>query len=154
LTKQQGTRRKEGQMVRAKNGDRVAVHYIGTLDNGRIFDSTQEVGPLRFTLGAGEVPALEAEVRGMAAGEVKNILVPAAEAYGPRRQENIAVLQRAQLPPETEPRAGQKVQIRLASGRELLMRVVAVSEDEVTLDGNHVLAGLDLTFALRLESID
>lgn len=153
--KPQGTRRKEGQMVRAKNGDQVAVHYIGTLDNGRIFDSTQEVGPLRFTLGAGEVfPALEAAVCGMVAGEVKNILIPAAEAYGPRCQENIAVLQRAQLPPGAEPRTGQKVQIRLASGRELLMRVVAVSEDEVTLDGNHALAGLDLTFALRLESID
>jgi peptidylprolyl isomerase len=151
----QGTRRKEGQMVRAKNGDRVAVHYIGTLDNGRIFDSTQEVGPLRFTLGAGEVfPGLEAAVCGMAAGEVKNILIPAAAAYGPRRQENIAVLQRSQLPLETEPRTGQKVQIRLASGRELLMRVVGVSEAEVTLDGNHALAGLDLTFALRLESID
>jgi peptidylprolyl isomerase len=70
-------------MVRAKNGDRVAVHYIGTLDNGRIFDSTQEVGPLRFTLGAGEVfPALEAAVCGMAAGEVKNI-IPAAPTAAP-----------------------------------------------------------------------
>ena len=64
-------------MVRAKTGDTVAVSYIGTLDNGRIFDSTQEAGPLRFTLGAGEVfPALEAAVCGMAAGEVKNILIP------------------------------------------------------------------------------
>lgn len=141
-------------MVRAKNGDSVAVHYIGTLDNGRIFDSTQEAGPLRFTLGAGEVfPALEAAVCGMAAGEVKNVLIPAEEAYGPRRKENVAILKRAQLPAEAEPRVGQKVQICLASGRELLMRVVGVSEDGVTLDGNHALAGLDLTFALRLESI-
>lgn len=141
-------------MVRAKIGDTVAVHYIGTLDNGRIFDSTQEVGPLWFTLGAGEVfPALEAAICGMAAGEVKNILIPAAEAYGPRRQENMTVLPRAQLPPGADPRPGQKVQILLASGRELQMRVVTVSEDVVSLDGNHALAGLDLTFALRLESI-
>jgi FKBP-type peptidyl-prolyl cis-trans isomerase 2 len=142
-------------MVRAKIGDTVAVHYIGTLDNGRIFDSTQEVGPLCFTLGAGEVfPALEAAVVGMAAGEVKNIQIPAAEAYGLRRRENIKVLRRQKLPPGAEPRPGQKVQICLASGRELSMRVMAVSEDAVTLDGNHALAGLDLTFALRLESID
>jgi FKBP-type peptidyl-prolyl cis-trans isomerase 2 len=141
-------------MVRAKIGDTVAVHYIGTLDNGRIFDSTQEVGPLCFTLGAGEVfPALEAAVSGMAAGEVKNVLIPAAAAYGPRRQENMTVLKRTQLPPGADPRPGQKVQIRLASGRELLMRVVAVSADVVRLDGNHALAGMDLTFALRLEAI-
>jgi FKBP-type peptidyl-prolyl cis-trans isomerase 2 len=89
----------------------------------------------------------------MAAGEVKNVLIPAAAAYGPRLRENMTVLPRAQLPPGADPRPGQKVQILLASGRELWMQVVAVGEDVVRLDGNHALAGLDLTFALRLEAI-
>lgn len=141
-------------MVRAKTRDTVTVHYIGTLDNGRIFDSTPDDEPLRFTVGAGEVfPALEEAVCGMAAGEVKNVLIPADKAYGPRRQENVAVLKREHLPPGVEPRVGQKVRICLSSGRELLMRVAGIGEAEVTLDGNHPLAGLDLTFALRLDSI-
>lgn len=142
-------------MTRAKEGDSVAIHYIGTLDNGRIFGNTEAEGePLRFTLGAGEVfPALERAVCGMAAGEVKNVLIPADEAYGPRREENVLVLPRAELPPGSEPRLGQKVQLSLRSGRELLMLVTAVDEEEITLDGNHALAGLDLTFALRLETI-
>lgn len=141
-------------MIRAKTGDRVTVSYIGTLDNGRIFDSTEESQPLTFTLGAGEVfPQLEAAIRGMAAGEVKNVVVPAAEAYGPRREENVLTIKREALPAEREVRVGQKLQISLASGRDLLVRVTAVADGEVTLDGNHALAGLDLTFALRLDEI-
>lgn len=142
-------------MKTAKTGDMVTVHYIGTLDNGRIFDRTPDDAPLRFTIGSGEVfPALEEAVCGMAAGEVRNIVIPAEKAYGPRRPENVAVLKREQLPPDVEPKIGMKLQIRLGSGRELIMMVTAIGETEVTLDGNHALAGLDLTFALRLDAID
>jgi FKBP-type peptidyl-prolyl cis-trans isomerase 2 len=142
-------------METAKKGDRVTVHYIGTLDNGRIFDRTPEDAPLRFTIGAGDVfPALEEAVRGMAAGQVKNVPIPAAAAYGPRRPENMAVLKKEQLPPGVEPEVGMKMRIRLGSGRELLLMVTGVGEAEVALDGNHPLAGLDLTFALRLDAID
>jgi len=143
-------------MIRAKEGDTVAIHYIGTLDNGRIFGNTEAEGePLRFTIGAGEVfPALEQAVLDMAPGEVKNLLIPADDAYGPRRPENVLVLQRTELPPGSEPKVGQKVRISLRSGRELLMLVTAVDDETVTLDGNHALAGLDLTFALRLEAIN
>jgi len=142
-------------MRRVVKGDAVAVHYIGTLDNGRIFDQTMDDAPLRFTVGAGEVfPALEEALCGMATGEVKNLLIPAEAAYGPRRKESMTILKKAQLPPGAVPKVGQKVQIQLASGGELLMRVVGVSAGEVILDGNHPLAGLDLTFALRLEAID
>jgi FKBP-type peptidyl-prolyl cis-trans isomerase 2 len=146
----------KGKSVRtAKRGDSVTVHYIGTLDNGRIFDRTPDDTPLRFTIGAGEVfPALEEGVCGMAAGEVRNILLPAEKAYGPRRPENVVTLKREQLPPGLEPKVGLKLQIRLGSGRELIMVVTALGEAEVTLDGNHALSGLDLTFALRLDGID
>jgi len=141
-------------MRRAEEGDTVRIHYIGTLDNGRIFDSTEGRDPLRFTIGAGEVfPALEAAVRGMAVGEVKNVFIPAADSYGPRRPENVAQLKKSDLPPGTNPRPGQKVQVRLADGSEALLLVTLVTDCSVTLDGNHPLAGLDLTFALRLEDI-
>ncbi len=143
-------------MKRAKEGDRVTIRYIGTLDNGRIFDSTEEEGqsPRSFTIGAGEVfSALEQAVVGMAVGEAKNLLIPAADAYGPRREENVVVFRRDKLPAGLEPKVGQKMQIQVTSG-EVVMLVTRVTDDEVTLDGNHFLAGLDLTFALELKSID
>ncbi len=143
-------------MRRANAGDRVSIRYIGTLDNGRIFDSTEEGGQsvLSFTIGAGEVfPALEQAVVGMAVGEAKNVVIPAADAYGPRREENVVVFRRDKLPAELEPQVGVKMQIKVASG-EVVMLVTRVTDDEVTLDGNHFLAGLDLTFALELNVID
>ena len=77
-------------MRRAKTGDMVTVHYIGTLDNGRIFDQRDMDQPLTFTVGAGEVfTILENEIVGMAVGEVKNICLLAEDAYGLRLDENL-----------------------------------------------------------------
>ena len=78
-----------GEVMReVRQGDRVHIRYIGTLDNGRIFDSTEEHGPLQVLVGSGTVfPALEAALLGMRVGEAKNLLIPAAQAYGPRLAE-------------------------------------------------------------------
>jgi len=82
-------------MKRAEHGRMVTVSYIGTLDNGRIFDSTEEGGPLTFTIGHDQVfAALEQAIIGMAVGEAKNILLAAADAYGPRLDENIIKVKR------------------------------------------------------------
>lgn len=143
-------------MVRAaRHGDRVTVNYIGTLDNGRIFHSTENGEPLVFTIGANEVfPALEREIVGMTAGEVKNIVIRAADAYGPRLQQNILKVERASLPEGEAIEVGRKVQISFTGGEQRVLQIIEVTESTVTLDGNHPLAGLDLTFALRLDTIE
>ena len=142
-------------MKLAEIGSSVTIRYIGTLDNGRIFHSTDEHGPQTFTIGDWQVfPALELAIIGMRAGEVKNILLTAAEAYGPRRQENIIRVARETFPAGKEIVAGQKLSIEFKGGESRVMVVTAVSEDAVTLDGNHPLAGLDLTFALKLERVE
>lgn len=142
-------------MKQAKAGDRVRIAYIGTLDNGRIFDQADESNPLVFTIGASEVfPALEQGIIGMRVGEAKNLTIPAEQAYGPRRQENILTVPRTHFPAERQIRVGEKLQIEFRDGQQLVMRVMEVGDETVTLDGNHPLAGCDLTFALRLDAID
>jgi peptidylprolyl isomerase len=142
-------------MRRAQTGDRVTVHYIGTLDNGRIFDQRDGDQPLAFTLGTGEVfPALEQEIIGMAVGEIKNILLPAEQAYGLRRDDNLLKVSRDLFPPGRDLRISQKLNIELGGDHQRVMRVRRIDEHEVLLDGNHDLAGCDLTFALQLVAID
>lgn len=142
-------------MTVAQTGDRVTIHFIGTLDNGRIFDSADEDNPLSFTLGQGEVfAALEAAVSGMKVGTANNIEIPAEQAFGPHRKENMVRVPRSQFPAGRELRIGEKISLAFADGEERVMRVIKEEKDEVTLDGNHPLAGLDLTFALQLVSID
>jgi FKBP-type peptidyl-prolyl cis-trans isomerase 2 len=142
-------------MAQAEHNSSVTVSYIGTLDNGRIFHSTDEHGPLTFTLGSDQVfPALERAVLGMRAGDVKNIILSAAEAYGPRLQENIIQVSRQSFPAGKEITVGQKLSIDFKGGISKVMVVIAVSDSEVTLDGNHPLAGCDLTFALRVDKVE
>ena len=132
----------------------VTISYIGTLDNGRIFDSTEEQGPLTVTIGAGQIfPALEQAIIGMRAGEVKNIVLTAEEAYGPRLKENIIQVPRNMFPAEKELAIGQKLSIEFKGGTSRVMLVTGVTEHDVTLDGNHPLAGLELTFALKVEQV-
>lgn len=139
---------------KAEKGDTVTVSYIGTLDNGKIFDNTDESGPLTITLGQDDVfPALETGIIGMKAGEVKNIFLHTRDAYGPRRPENILKVKRQLFPAEKELRVGQKLEIEFGEAGQQLMMIIDHSEEEVVLDGNHPLAGLDLTFALRLDAI-
>lgn len=141
-------------MKQAAVGDTVTVHYIGTLDNGRIFDQRDADQPLRFTIGGDEVfSALEEQVIGMRVGEVKNIHLSAEQAYGPRLKENLIALPRTLFPAERELRIAQKLSIEMGDGSCRMMRIRNVDEQQVLLDGNHDLAGCDLTFALQLVKI-
>lgn len=141
-------------MKRVQPGSMVTISYIGTLDNGRIFDSTEDSGPLTFTIGNDQVfAALEQNIIGMVSGETKNIVIPAEEAYGPRLDENIIKVKREMFPADRELRIGEKLRIEFNGGRERILIVLDQNEQEVTLDGNHPLAGLDLTFALRLDAL-
>ncbi|PNU18949.1 peptidylprolyl isomerase [Geothermobacter hydrogeniphilus] len=142
-------------MQTAKPGDRVTIRYIGTLDNGRIFDSADHDNPYNFTLGAGEVfPLLEEAICGMRVGEAANVEIKAADAYGPRRDGNLLRLPRNRFPTGRELRVGEKLSITFGDGEERVMCLLKIDEEEVVLDGNHPLAGLDLTFALQLDQID
>ena len=99
-------------MQTAAIGSSVTISYIGTLDNGRIFHSTGEHGPQTFTIGAGQLfPALEQEIIGMHPGEVKNIVLSAEDAYGPRLRENIINVSRQTFPAGKEITIGQKLSI-------------------------------------------
>ncbi len=141
-------------MKRAETGSTVTISYIGTLDNGRIFHSTEEHGPQTVIIGNDQIfPALEQAIIGMRAGDVKNILLTAEDAYGARQQENIIRVARQAFPAGKDIVSGQKLSIDFKGGASRVMMVTAVSDDNVTLDGNHPLAGLDLTFALKVEQV-
>ena len=140
-------------MPQAKAGDTVRIHYTGTLQDGTVFDSSQGREPLEFTLGAGQViPGFDAAVSGMEVGARRTVTIPADEAYGPRRDDMILAIPRDQVPPGINPEVGEQLQVGQGQER-FLVTVAEVNEREVVLDGNHPLAGEDLTFALELVGI-
>lgn len=131
-------------------GDIVRVHYVGSLHDGTEFDRSPEDSPLVFQVGAGQViPGLERAVLGHAPGEAFTVLIPAAEAFGPRDDELLFTVPLDQVPSNIVPEPGLLLHVSTDQG-ELEVRVHAVDAEKVTLDANHPLAGQDLTFALSI----
>lgn len=142
-------------MGQAKQGDTVKVHYTGKLEDGTVFDSSVEREPLAFQLGAGQIiPGFEKAVEGMEPGQKTTTIIPAADAYGPHKDEAVIAVERSQLPADLEPEVGQQLQVQQESGQSLPVRVVQVDDSQVTLDGNHPLAGKDLAFEIELVNVE
>lgn len=140
-------------MHKASTGDTVQVHYTGKLDDGSVFDSSRGRDPLEFTVGTGQVIAgFDSAIAGMAPGEEKTVTIPAEEAYGAPRDELRFTVDRQQFPDEIDPEIGQQLQMS-QDGQVAVVTVADVSEEGVTLDANHPLAGRDLTFELELVGI-
>lgn len=141
-------------MAQAKRGDQVKVHYTGKLADGQIFDSSAGNEPLEFTIGEGNLIAgFEEAVVGMSPGESKSAEILADQAYGPRRQDLVMVVERQQIPPSMHPEVGQLLELRHGDDERLAVMVTDVSTATVTLDANHPLAGKNLTFDINLVEI-
>jgi len=142
-------------MSKVKSGDTVQIHYIGTLLDGTEFDNSHARDPLEFTVGSGQViSGLDVALPGMVMGEKKTVKAPCQEAYGPINPALRQAMPRETIPPEVEVELGMQLQMQTEQGQAVLVKVVSFDEQEVTLDANHALAGMDLTFEIELVSFD
>jgi len=137
-----------------KNGDTVKVHYTGTLDDGRVFDTSKDRDPLEFKVGEGQIiPGFEEGVVGMEVGETRDIEVTPENAYGSRREELVMEVPVGEFPDHIEPEVGMQLQIKQQDGTPFGVVITDVADEAVTLDANHPLAGQTLYFQVELVEI-
>ncbi|WP_404406346.1 peptidylprolyl isomerase [Pelagibacterium halotolerans] len=138
-------------MTQAKHGDTVRIHYTGRLTDGTEFDSSKDREPLEFQLGSGQIiSGLDNQVQGMNEGESATVTIPADEAYGQHRPEGVQTVPRERIPEGVDVSPGARLQATGADGRAMTLTVVNSTEEEVTVDANHPLAGKDLVFDVEL----
>ncbi|QYZ80229.1 peptidylprolyl isomerase [Methanofollis formosanus] len=140
-----------GAAPKPTTGDTVSVEYTGTFDNGTVFDTNVGKEPFSFTIGNSEViPGFEKAVLELAEGESVTVTIPAADAYGEYDAARMKYVDRATFPEN------------ITIGQMFLMKngenwarftVTAMNETTIIMDGNHALAGEDLTFTITLLSI-
>ncbi|MDR9394139.1 FKBP-type peptidyl-prolyl cis-trans isomerase [Roseovarius sp. SYSU LYC5161] len=141
-------------MTEVQSGDTVRIHYKGTLSDGETFDSSEGRDPLEFTVGSGQIiPGLDQALPGMAVGEKKTVEVPADDAYGQVDPNARQAVPRADIPEDIPLDLGTRLQVQTPQGEPMPVTVVEVTDEQVTLDANHPLAGRDLTFAIELVEI-
>ena len=131
----------------------VTFHYTLRDPAGRVLDTSAGGEPITYLEGAGQViDGLDEQLRGLAAGTHCVVQVPAAKAYGEHDAAQIQRVPRAHIPVEGELSIGDRFQTdtdRYAP----IVTVVAVDAETVTLDANHPLAGVDLTFEIQLVAV-
>jgi FKBP-type peptidyl-prolyl cis-trans isomerase SlyD len=131
----------------------VTFHYTLRDPSGRVLDTSSGAEPVTFLEGGGQIiDGLDEALRGLAVGTKARVGVPAARAYGERDEKQVQRVLRALLPVEGELRAGDQFQAgtdRYAP----VVTVVGIEGEEVLLDANHPLAGVDLTFDVEVVSV-
>lgn len=141
-------------MAQSKKGDKVQVHYTGTLEDGTVFDSSKGKAPLDVKLGSGMViPGFDEAITGMEVGEKKIVTIPYEKAYGPHNAELVMQIPIDQVPADLEPEVGQKMQVGGAAGELMQVEVLDITDDFIVLDANAPLAGKNLTFEIELVAI-
>jgi len=141
-------------VAKANEGDEVQVHYTGKLEDGTIFDASEDGEPLSFTIGENRViPGFEKAVKGMEPGDTKEKEVEPEQAYGEHREDMVMEMDRDQIPGEVDPEVGQQLQLRLENGQTVPVLITALGEDTVTIDANHPLAGRKLIFDIEVVDV-
>jgi FKBP-type peptidyl-prolyl cis-trans isomerase SlyD len=127
----------------------ITFHYTLSDSSGRMLDSSEGQEPLAFIEGIGQIiPALEEAIKDMKPGEKKRVEIPADKAYGAYDEEQVITVPRSQMP-QQEIQLGD--QFMTDEDPHLMpLTVTEITDENVTMDANHPLAGVDLVFDIEM----
>lgn len=139
-------------MRKAQNGDNVRVHFSAYHDDGTQFATTRGEKPMELTIGDRKlIDCFEQSVVGMVEGEKKTVRIEPDQAMGERKPELVATFSRAEIPEQHEElKVGAKVEVEDDNGNPVVGTVTQLTDQKVTVDRNHPLAGRKLVFDIEL----
>ncbi len=131
----------------------VTIHYTLTDSTGSVLDSSRGGEPLQYLEGASNIiPGLERELTNSQIGEKKQVKVAAKDAYGEKRDDMILQVPRSQFPADVNLKVGDRFRGG-ESHHSPIFTVISLEGDQITLDGNHPLAGKDLSFEVEVTQV-
>mgnify|MGYP002630863495 FL=1 len=137
-----------------KDNSAVSFHYSLADDEGQQLDSSAGKEPLAYLHGAGNIiPGLENALAGKAVGDSMTVAVSAAEGYGEVQQELIQDVPRTSFQGVEQIEVGMQFEAQTGQGGTVPVTVTAVTDETVTVDGNHPLAGKNLNFDVSIEAV-
>jgi peptidylprolyl isomerase len=136
-------------------GKTATVEYIGRLDDGTIFDSTQNIEPLSFEVGSGRViNGFDEAVSQMMPGETKTIKIPPSQAYGEYDDSKIEIQPMYAIPNAKDIKVGKLFYFITEEKLRFPAKVLEINQGFARIDFNHPLAGKNLNFEIKLLSLE
>lgn len=139
--------------MQIQNGHVVEIEYTLRDDDNDVIDSSEGEAPLTYLHGVGQiVPGLERALVGKTIGDALKVSVPPEEGYGMWQADHVVVVPRSRLPASPDPEVGMELEASGPQG-EFVLRVIEIEGENVTLDGNHPLAGRTLHFEVTVRGV-
>ncbi len=130
--------------------DVIGFHYTLKDKEGNLIDSSENQAPLLFLVGSGHIiPGLESEVVKMEVGDKKNITIDPENGYGPVIDDLKITVKRSQFPEGADLKLGDQFQVNEEPNAPVFT-VVSLENDDVHVDGNHPMAGVELHFDVEI----
>ena len=144
----------EGAVMQITANKVAGIHYTLTNKKGEKIESSVGAEPLVYLHGNGNlITGLETQLEGKKVGDKFTVQVKAADAYGDYDEELIETVAKADFEDQNELAVGKEFQYSDDEGEIYHVRIVKIDNETVTVDGNHPLAGQDLTFEVEVVSI-
>lgn len=139
--------------MKITSGKVVLIDYTLTNDNKQVIDSSEGHEPLAYIHGSGQIiPGLEKALDGKTVGDALQVDVSPEEGYGEHDSEKIITIPRAQVQGVPDLKVGTQLQASGGEGPQVVT-VTKLTDNEVTLDGNHPLAGTNLHFDVTIREV-
>ena len=134
------------------NGRVVSIDYTLADDSGTVIDTSEGSEPLSYLHGHGQIiPGLEKKLEGATIGDALSVKVPPDEGYGEHDPSRVFTVPRERF--DFDVKAGDFVQAKQPDGTAIPLQVTGVTEQEVTVDANHPLAGQTLNFSVKVVGV-
>jgi len=141
-------------MAHVKKGSKVKVYYTCKLKDGTVVESNIGKAPLEFVVGKGKmIKGFDTALVGMDLGQTKSVVFKPAEAYGPKDPSLVWTVSVEDLPLGTTIEPGIELSFLRADGSQVEGRIDKIEGSQITIDGNHPLAGRNLTFEIKLTAV-
>ncbi len=149
-------KKESGNNKKVESGSTVSILYVGTTDNGEIFDKVEDKSnPFKFKVGAGQVlPRFEEALIGMEVGDKKKIHLDSKDAYGDVKEQLVIEIPRNLVDGKVELVKGKKLMFRTPDGTNVYATIKDFNDSSVKLDLNHPLAGKNINFDIEMVAIE
>ncbi len=137
--------------------DTVSISYTASLPSGEVIESAPETKPITLTIGSGRIlKAVEASLMGLEIGQSKTVHIQPEDAYGPYHKALVHEVPRSIFDGKIDPKPGMILSLAIDKdgvAQQVPATVLTATNNTVTVDYNHPLAGMVISYTVKLHAI-